>query len=150
MTTLKTDWAIVDARRARDKVKNKGIHLWMPVVDSLDPDKRRSTIYHPETDDICFEFGADPFPKDHPQYEEMLAKGRKLHRGRVKAQERERLLKIEDMKKLDLFEMELRALLEKHSAYIGWTCDPGSDTHGITGDHIYISVRNVSKPLEME
>ena len=36
------------------------------------------------------------------------------------------------------FKKELKALLAKYDAYIGFSCDEGSDTHGISGSRIVV------------
>ena len=38
------------------------------------------------------------------------------------------------------FLRELKDLLTKYKADIGWTCDDCSDTFGLSGDHLYISM----------
>lgn len=42
--------------------------------------------------------------------------------------------------KSDDFLAELKALLEKYNADIGFTCDDGSDTYGITGEGMTIDI----------
>lgn len=38
------------------------------------------------------------------------------------------------------FLKDLRELLIKYNAEIEWTCDECSDTFGLSGDHLYISM----------
>jgi putative aminopeptidase FrvX len=41
---------------------------------------------------------------------------------------------------MDDFLTELRALLVKYDATIGWDCHPCSDMHGVTGEHMYAQI----------
>jgi hypothetical protein len=41
---------------------------------------------------------------------------------------------------MDDFLKELRALLVKYEATIGWDCHPCSDMHGVTGEHMYAQI----------
>jgi hypothetical protein len=41
---------------------------------------------------------------------------------------------------MDDFLKELRALLVKYDATIGWDCHPCSDMHGVTGEHMYAQI----------
>ena len=41
---------------------------------------------------------------------------------------------------MDDFLTELRALLVKYNATVGWDCHPCSDMHGVTGEHIYAQI----------
>ena len=47
------------------------------------------------------------------------------------------------------FLQELKALLQKYNASIGFTCDKGSDTWGLSGDQIVVEVDD-STVLETE
>ena len=44
------------------------------------------------------------------------------------------------MANIDDFAKELKDLLIKYNASIGWRCSEGSDTHGIYGEELYIDV----------
>ncbi len=41
---------------------------------------------------------------------------------------------------MDDFKKELKALLDKYKAEIGFDCDECSDLHGVTGEHMYVRV----------
>lgn len=40
------------------------------------------------------------------------------------------------------FKVELKALLKKYNASIGFTCDASSDTYGITGEKLVADLRD--------
>lgn len=46
------------------------------------------------------------------------------------------------------FKRDLRDLLIKHNAYIGFSCDPCSDTHGLTGDKLIVGFRRDNKSFK--
>lgn len=49
--------------------------------------------------------------------------------------------------KRQAFKAELKALMEKYNASIGFNCDEGSDTEGLTGESLYISIDGNVNPV---
>ena len=45
------------------------------------------------------------------------------------------------------FKKELKALLGKYNAALGWECDEGSDTHGIQGEQMTVTFADPFKPI---
>lgn len=64
-------------------------------------------------------------------------------RARRKAKNEERISRID----INGLKRELTELLSKYDIAIGFTCDDGSDTYGITGDAIEICDRETGRSL---
>jgi hypothetical protein len=48
---------------------------------------------------------------------------------------------------MENFKRELKQLLEKYSATIGFNCGPASDTHGLYDEHMYIRIGEETKKI---